>query len=268
LRDADDYLDQPIGQIPPGWAEAYDETSFWAARFGALLFDSLELQPVRDGLDVGCGTGFPLIELAQVHGRSSRWVGVDVWADAIRRAQKKIEMLRLPNVTVEEADAASLPFDDAAFDLITSNLGINNFDDPPRVMRECARVARRGARIALTTNRTGHMTEMYDVLREMSPEQKDAIDQQEQHRGTLQSLAALLHDAGFDVARHVQRELTLSFVDGSAMLRHSLVKWFLDGWRGAIGSDRDLWQRIEQRLNDRGPVRFTVPMLYIEGVRR
>ncbi|MGZ8832481.1 MAG: hypothetical protein ACXW19_04695, partial [Thermoanaerobaculia bacterium] len=63
-----DYLDRPIDDVPSGWAEVYDETSFWAARFGALLFDCVELKPVRDGLDVACGTGFPLIELAQVHG--------------------------------------------------------------------------------------------------------------------------------------------------------------------------------------------------------
>ena len=44
-----DYLDRPIDDVPPGWAEVYDETSFWAARFGALLFDCLELKPVRDG---------------------------------------------------------------------------------------------------------------------------------------------------------------------------------------------------------------------------
>ena len=263
-----EYLDQPIGHIPPGWAEAYDETSFWGARFGALLFDSLELKPVCDGLDVGCATGFPLIELAQIHGRSSRWTGIDVWTDALHRAQKKIELLRIPNVTLQAVDAASMPFEDASFDLITSNLGINNFDEPAAVMRECARVARRGARIALTTNISGHMREMYDVLREITPTQKFAIDEQESHRGTIESLDALLRDAGFDVARHEHRQFTLSFVDGSAMLRHSLEKWFVDGWRGAIGSDRDLWANIERRLNERAPLRFTVPMLYLEGVRR
>ena len=263
-----DYLDRPIGEIPAGWAEAYDETSLWAARFGALLFDSLEVKPVRDGIDVGCGTGFPLIELAQIHGRSSQWIGVDIWSDALRRAQKKIEMLRLRNVVVKEADAAAMPFDDASFDLITSNLGINNFEDPAKAMRECARVARRGARIVLTTNYMGHMAGMYDVLRSVLPDRVDAIDRQEEHRGTIESITALVTNAGFDVVRTVEREFTLSFVDGSAMLRHSLVKWFLDGWRGAIGSDRETWSRIERRLNELAPLKTTVPMLYLEGVRR
>ncbi len=253
--------------MPAAWAEVYDETSFWAARFGALLFDSLELKPVNDGLDVGCGTGFPLIELAQVHGPSSRWTGVDVWSDAVQRAQRKIDRLGLRNVVVKEADASSLPFDDDSFDLITSNLGINNFDDPPKVLRECRRVARRGARIVMTTNYTGHMAGMYDVLRSVVPEQIEAINKQEQHRGNVQSITELVENAGFDVRRMAERQFSLTFVDGRAMLRHSLVKWFLDGWRGALGSDRKMWSRIEQRLNEIAPLRFTVPMLYIEGVR-
>lgn len=263
-----DYLDRPAGEVPSGWAEFFDETSFWGARFGALLFDSLEIKPVRDGLDVGCATGFPLIEMAQVHGSSSKWIGIDIWTDAIRRAEKKIAGLRLTNVTVREADAASMPFDDSSFDLITSNLGINNFDDPAVVMRECARVARPGARLAMTTNVTGHMAEMYELLRSVAPYRIDAIDRQERHRGSLASITALLAGAGFDVKRHVTREFALTFADGTAMLHHSLVKWFIDGWRGALGDDRRMWTEIERRLNERAPLSFQVPMLYVEGVRR
>lgn len=262
-----DYLERPAGEMPAGWADAYDETSFWAARFGALLFDCLDLRPVHDGLDVGCGTGFPLIELAQVHGASSRWVGVDVWRDGLARAEKKISVLGLRNVELREANAASLPFDGEAFELITSNLGINNFDDPAAAVSECARVARHGARIAITTNVNGHMSAMYDILRDVAPHRRAGIDAQEAHRGTLQSVSRLLNDAGFKVSRHVLREFGLTFADGSAMLRHSLVKWFLDGWRGVLGDDDALWSEIERRLNARAPLRFNVPMLYIEGVR-
>ena len=70
----------------PDYAEgAYDELSFWSSRFGALLFDHLELRPNVIGLDIACGTGFPLFELAHAHGPSSHFTGLDVWPDAIRR---------------------------------------------------------------------------------------------------------------------------------------------------------------------------------------
>lgn len=265
-----DYLARPAGQIPPRWAEVHDEISLWASRFGALLFDCLELKPIRDGLDVACGTGFPLIELAQVHGASSQWIGIDIWTDALERARRKIEVLGVRNATVKEADAASMPFADRSFDLITSNLGINNFADLPAVMRECARVARPEACLVLTTNITGHMAEMYDILRAVARDHVAAIDHQERHRGTLESISKLLSHAGFSVARTVRRDFALKFVDGSAMLRHSFMRWFIDDWRVAIGrnDEREVFAEVERRLNERGPLQLTIPALYIEAVRR
>lgn len=53
----------------PGIADWFDELTLWSSRFGALLLDDLELQPVPPILDVGCGTGLPLLELASIHGR-------------------------------------------------------------------------------------------------------------------------------------------------------------------------------------------------------
>ncbi len=51
------FLDHPAGWMPSRLAEIYDETSFWSARFGTLLFDHLEIHRGIRGLDVGCGTG-------------------------------------------------------------------------------------------------------------------------------------------------------------------------------------------------------------------
>jgi len=74
------FLDHPAGWMPSRPASIYDETSFWSARFGALLFDHLEIRRGIRGLDVGCGTGFPLIELAHLHGPSSHFTGIDIWS--------------------------------------------------------------------------------------------------------------------------------------------------------------------------------------------
>src|SRR3979411_80044 len=103
-------LDRPVGCMPSRLAELYDETSFWSARFGALLFDHLEFRRDIRGLDVGCGTGFPLIELAHVHGGSSHFTGIDIWVDALERARQKRELHGLTSVDIIEADVASMPF--------------------------------------------------------------------------------------------------------------------------------------------------------------
>jgi arsenite methyltransferase len=269
-----DYLRQEIGKLRPRYAEVYDECSLWASRFGALLFQHLEIRPNVTGLDVGCATGFPLVELAHAHGPSSRFIGIDIWREALDRARLKIEVYGLTNVEVREADAASMPFDDASFDLIASNLGINNFDDPAVVMRECFRIARPGARIVLTTNMTGHMADFYHLFRRTledlgHADRIEAVNTQERHRGTRSSIEALVTDAGFGIGKVVESEFVLRYANGSAMLRHPLVKFFLDGWRTAIaGADEVIiFGELESRLNRMGEVRMRVPMLYVEGVK-
>lgn len=254
--------------LHPDFADgAFDELPFWSSRFGALLFDHLELRPNVRGLDVGCATGFPLFELAHAHGPSSHFVGIDIWPDAIARAKRKIAIYGDTNVEVREADAAAMPFDDRSFDLITSNLGINNFEDPARVMRECYRVARDGARLVLTTNVSGHMAGFYELFREtIPPDLVPALNAQEAHRGTRTSVESLVIDAGFRLTKVVEDELFLRWASGSAMFRHPLVQFFLDGWR-SVTDDPAIYAELERKLNARGEVRERIPMLYVEAAR-
>jgi ubiquinone/menaquinone biosynthesis C-methylase UbiE len=257
----------------PDYAEgAYDELSFWSSRFGALLFEHLELRSNVTGLDVACGTGFPLFELAHVHGPKSHFTGLDIWPAALVRARRKLAVFGLTNVELQEGDAQTMPFADASFDLIVSNLGINNFADPPAALAECHRVGRPGARVVLTTNLTGHLGAFYDVfrqtLRELGRESLiPALNAQEAHRGTRDSIEQLLLDAGFRISQLVESEFFLTWADGTAMLRHPLVGFFLEGWR-TVTDDDEVWRAIEAKLNAAGPLRMRVPMLYAEGFRR
>jgi ubiquinone/menaquinone biosynthesis C-methylase UbiE len=264
-----DYLDRPVGWLHPRFgADAYDELSFWGSRFGTLLFENLELRAGIRGLDVACGAGFPLFELAHTHGPSSHFTGIDLWRDALTRADGKRKVYGSRNVSLVEGNAQSMPFADASFDLITSNLGINNFDDPPAAMRECFRVSRAEARIALTTNLTGHFAEFYAIFRDTLPDElRPALDAQQAHRGTRATIEKLVTDAGFAITRVVESSFVLPFANGSALLRHPLVNFFLWGWRG-VTEDRAIYARLEEKLNAAAPLRMTVPMLYAEGHRQ
>jgi ubiquinone/menaquinone biosynthesis C-methylase UbiE len=259
-------------KLPDQFEEIFDEASFWGARFGALLLKHLEVRPNVAGLDVGCATGFPLFELAGVHGPGSHFTGIDVWKEALERGRRKRAIAGVTNVELIDADAAAMPFDDASFDLIVSNLGINNFDDPAAALRECFRVARLDARIALTTNLTGTMGAFYQLFRETLRElgREDVIpklDEQERHRGTRASVEALLTRAGFRVTRAIEDEFEFRFASGTALFHHRLVAFFYDGWRGVIDDDA-VYARIEEKLNAAGEVRMRIPMLYAEAERR
>ncbi len=266
--------DPVFNPADPAHAAAIDEASVWSARFGAMLLDRIALAPGVRGLDVGCGCGFPLLELAEMHGVSSTWVGVDVWDAGLRRAACKRDVHGL-DVGLVRGDGAGLPFADGVFDVIVSNVGVNNFANAPAALVECARVARPGARLALTTNVQGHMTEFYRAfeaeLAASAPDRLDALRAEEGHRATEPGLCAMLEAAGWRVDHTVDDRFTLRYADGDAFLRHHLTRiGFLDGWR-RVTDDDAVFDRVRRRLDalaaEHGELRLTVPMLYVEATR-
>ena len=170
-----------------------------------------------------------------------------------------------------------MPFPSAHFDLVVSNIGINNFPDARAALRECRRVAKTDARLILTTNVQGHFGALYALLDAVLGESglepaRDALRREQEHRHSKHAITNLLVDSKFTVSRCFEQSFAIRFVDGSTMLRHSLVRWFLDGWRQAIGADneREVFNTLEVQVNAaaerNGCVEMTVPMLYLEGV--
>jgi SAM-dependent methyltransferase len=188
-----------------------------------------------------------------------------------------LQTYQLSNVQILEADAAHLPFEDKTFDLIVSNLGINNFTDPSAVLAECSRVAKLKAHIVLTTNPIGHMAEFYEVFRQMllelqKPAYLERLRTNEAHRGTKESLSDLLQERGFRITRVREDRFQLRYLDGSALFNHPLTKLgFLDGWRRVVDQEDEehIFALLENKLNQiaraQGELCMTVPMLYLEG---
>jgi arsenite methyltransferase len=275
-----DYLQHVNDYENPDVAQVFDELSLWSSRFARLLFEHLELKRDIEALDLATGNGFPLFELAHVHGESCRFTGVDIWRAALNRAAHKRQIYGLKNVRLALTDGAALPFADESFDLIISHLGVNNFADPTGVMAECYRATNPGGRLVLTSNLVGHMREFYDVFRAVLEESGkheyvDRLNGNIAHRGTPETFTQLVEGAGFEITKLVKDHFTMRFLDGSALLRHSLTKvGFLDGWRAVV--DPAEWQtvfgKVEARLNEAaretGELRMTVPMLYLEARKR
>jgi len=263
-----EFLDFTPDFSSPAILTAYDELPLWSSMFGLLLLEEVPLANVSAALDVGCGTGFPLIELAERLGAASEVHGIDVWSPALQRAREKIAARATPNVTIHEASATSMPFPDARFDLIVSNLGVNNFDDRDGAIRECRRVIRPGGTIALTTNLQGHMRELYDVFAEAleTDEERTRLQEHIEHRATVAGVRQLLEQHRFDVRRVVERDGVMRFANGAALFNHHFIKLgFLDAWKKvAAGNERAVFARLLERLNRE--IRLTIPMAYVDAV--
>ena len=202
---------------------------------------------------------------------------VDIWKQGLERARLKAQAYQSPTVQILEADASQLPFVDATFDLIVSNLGVNNFADPGAVLAECFRVAKPGARLVLVTNPMGHLSEFYEIFRQILRDlQKSAslerLQSHEAHRGTTESLSDLLQAVGFRVVKIREDRFHVRYLDGSAFFTHFLTQLgFLEDWRRVVDQEDEerVFALLEHRLNQvaraAGELRMTVPMLHLEG---
>jgi arsenite methyltransferase len=249
----------------PAFVDAYDELSLWSAMFGSVLLERVPLRTGTIALDVGFGTGFPLLELAQRLGPGSVVHGLDPWVAAVARAQRKQRQSRIANAALRIGDAAAMPFRDAAFDLIVSNLGLNNFADPHAAVAECRRVLRRGGMLVLTTNLAGTMREFYEVFEAvLPPAQHAALHAHIARRTTIDGLRALLDGAGFFVRTVIEDSFPMRFASGAAMLAHDFIGFgFKPAWAELAGSD-DLFDRVAERMA--GPVTLTIPRAYVEAI--
>ena len=245
----------------PSFVDAFDELPLWSAMFGQVLLEHVPLRAGTRALDVGCAAGFPLLELAQRLGPGSSVHGIDRWLAALRRGQRKRIQARVHQAFFHAADAAHMPFRDASFDLVVSNLGVNNFADPRAALRECRRVLRPGGVLALTTNLVGHMHELYDVFAEVV-EDRAKLDAHIHHRATIESLRSLLGEAGFTVTHVVEDAFVMRYANAAALFAHDFIRFgFIPAWEKVV--PREKFAEVEQRLS--GEVTLTIPRAYVEA---
>jgi arsenite methyltransferase len=153
----------PIAQWPAGFLLFYAAGQLFVSVYGKRrtarrMLGCLPWRGDEQILDVGCGHGMLLVEAAR-RLTTGRAVGIDVWsqrdqwrnsADATRARLRAAGVA--DRVEVQDADARELPFPDASFDVVVSNLVIHNIasaDERARAMREIARVLKPGGRVAL-----------------------------------------------------------------------------------------------------------------------
>jgi len=112
-----------------------------------------------DTLDVGCGDGTATACIAP-YCRSM--TAIDTHAAMIELARERLA--RFPHARAELADAHALPFGDRAFDVVFLFHTLTYAEDPPRTLRECARVLRPGGKaivMCLDEHDQQHVTRRY-----------------------------------------------------------------------------------------------------------
>jgi arsenite methyltransferase len=113
----------------------------------ASVLERLAPKPGECALDIGCGPGFLAQSLAQAVGEAGRVDAVDSSESMIAIAQRRCA--DLPQARIRRADAQSLPFDGARFDLAAVLQVYEFVPDVDRAIAELARVLKPGGRVAV-----------------------------------------------------------------------------------------------------------------------
>ncbi len=112
------------------------------------ILEAAQLRPGLRVLDLASGVGDPALSIAAAVGPSGRVTASDMGPGMISLAEELARKLGLPNIEFREANAESLPFADASYDVLTCRFGIMFFPDLGRALRECLRVLKPGGRAA------------------------------------------------------------------------------------------------------------------------
>lgn len=113
-----------------------------------IIIDGLRLHGAERVLDVGCGMGADVFDLAARVGKAGHVTGIDMSASLIEAARRRAEGHNLP-VAFEVGDVQALQFEDAAFDAVRSERLLMHVPDADRAVAEMARVLRPGGRMAV-----------------------------------------------------------------------------------------------------------------------
>jgi ubiquinone/menaquinone biosynthesis C-methylase UbiE len=113
---------------------------------GRLAMDKLGLSASQSVIDVGCGTGQTLMELARRVGEQGKVLGVDPSQPMLARAKERVRAL--PQVELAEADAERFAFTPGGFDAVFSRFGVMFFDDHVAAFRNFANALRPRGRLA------------------------------------------------------------------------------------------------------------------------
>lgn len=125
------------------------------------LCDAADLRAGDQVLDVATGTGNAAIAAARC---GAKVLGIDYVTALLERARIR-SMAEGLAAEFREADAESLPFEDASFDAVLSVFGVMFAPDQEQAAQEMVRVCRPGGTIALACwTPDGFVGEMFQVI--------------------------------------------------------------------------------------------------------
>jgi ubiquinone/menaquinone biosynthesis C-methylase UbiE len=115
----------------------------------ARLRDALAPAPGERVLEIGPGTGYYTLQMADWVGRAGRLDVLDVQQEMLDSTMRRARAAGAGNVVPARGDARALPYADASFDAAYLIAVLGEIPDQPAALRELARVLVPGGRLVV-----------------------------------------------------------------------------------------------------------------------
>jgi ubiquinone/menaquinone biosynthesis C-methylase UbiE len=138
------YHDWEAGSYDDKWSISYDERCIDYATGRFRIIAGEDGWPYGHALELGCGTGFFLLNLMQ-GGVAKQGSVTDLSPGMVQVALRNAAALGL-DVDGRVADAERIPYPDGSFDLVVGHAVLHHIPDVPAALREVLRVLKPGGR--------------------------------------------------------------------------------------------------------------------------
>jgi SAM-dependent methyltransferase len=247
-------------------AEVADLVDLQLSPLGIAAIDALAPSAGETIVDIGCGAGQTLGQLASLVGPTGRVIGVDISAELLALAASRTA--GWPQVTLIAHDATTLALPDGGADGVYSRFGVMAFPDPAAAFSNFHRMLRKGGRLAFACWRSLEENEL-DTLPLRAAGLEDRVDRTPFSFEDPDYAVALLKAAGFDRIAIEPLDAEISCGDVAATLKVVTRVGALGRiLREAPALRADAEPRVRAAHEARGPeVRLGVAIWVISAVR-
>lgn len=135
------------------WASDYDSgrISKWFQYTQMTTIGHLDLKSNSKVLDVGCGTGYAVMQLAELL-LEGKACGIDISENMIQQAKAKVTDNIRARTEFVKASSDDIPYPENEFDNIICTNSFHHYPDPDKALREMKRVLRPSGRMVIFEN--------------------------------------------------------------------------------------------------------------------